>query len=389
MDDLALPVELLRARRGVKWHQFPEGVLPAWVADMDFEVAEAVQRAVEQVVRQRDYGYPHRDAEDRLEAAFAARMRQRFGWEVDPGLVLPTANLVQAIVASILAFSEPGDGVAVQTPAYPPFLSGTDDAGRRRVLNPLVDDGARLRLDAEALERALDAGTRLLLLCNPHNPSGRALDREELEALARIACEHDLVVVSDEIHCELVYPGHRHIPIGSLGDDIGQRTVTLNSASKGFNIAGLRCAVMHFGSEALRERFRRAVPDRLIGPLNPIGIDATVAAWRDGQPWLDRVMQRLGVNRDRIAAWVVEQAAIIRHHPPEATYLAWLDCRGLVERTGDVHEFFLREARVALTSGQAFGPGAEGFLRLNFATSPEILEQLLDRMTAALRRGAA
>lgn len=389
MEDLALSEELLRARRGIKWHHFPDGVIPAWVADMDYGVAEPVQRAIERVVGQGDYCYPGRDGDERLEPAFAARMRELYGWEIDPDLVLPIGDLIQATIASILAYSEPGEGIAVQTPAFPPLLGSIDDTDRRRVLNPLADDGARLRLDVEGLERAVDAGTRMLLLCNPHNPSGRALDREELEAIARVACERDLVVVSDEIHSELVYPGHRHIPTGSLGEDVAARTVTINSATKGFNIAGLRCAVMHFGSAALRERFHRAVPQRLLGAVNAIGVDATVAAWREGQPWLDEVLRRLRANRDRLAAWAAQQAPDIRHYPPEATYLAWLDCRELQERTGSAHEFFLREARVGLTAGDMFGPGSEGFLRLNFATSPEILDRLLDRMAAAMHRHAA
>lgn len=385
-DEFTPSIESLRARRGMKWRRYPESVLPAWIADMDFGVPEPVQRAVERVVRQRDYGYPERDPGDRLDAAFGDRMRGRFGWEIDPALVLPIADLIQGTIAAVLAFSEPGDGVAVQTPAYPPFLNSIDDAGRRRVVNPLVDDGERLRIDVEGLERALDRRTRVLLLCNPHNPSGRVLERAELEAIGRIARDHDLVVISDEIHCDLVYPGRRHVPFGSLGDDVAGRTITINSATKGFNIAGLRCGVMHFGSPALRERFRRALPDRLMGTVNAIGVDATVAAWRAGQPWLDRVMERLRANRDRVAAWAAEQAPAIRHHPPEATYLAWLDCPGLAGRADDAHEFFLREAQVGLARGVDFGPGGARCVRLNFATSPEILDQLLERMAAALRR---
>lgn len=380
-DELAPSIASLRARRGMKWRRYPENVLPAWIADMDFGVPDPVQGAVERVVRQRDYGYPERDPADRLDAAFAARMRERFGWGIDPALVLPIADLIQATIAAVLAYSEPGDGVAVQTPAYPPFLSSIDDARRRRVTNPLVDDGERLRIDVEGLERALDGRTRVLLLCNPHNPSGRVLERAELEAIAGVARDHDLVVVSDEIHCDLVYPGRRHVPFGSLGEDVAARTITINSATKGFNIAGLRCGVMHFGSAALRERFRRALPDRLMGAVNAIGVDATVAAWRDGQPWLDRVMERLRANRDRVAAWAAEQAPAILHHPPEATYLAWLECPGL----DDAHEFLLREARVGLARGEDFGPGGERCVRLNFATSPEILDQILERMAAALR----
>lgn len=388
MDSFALSVDTMRARRGIKWHKFPDDVLPAWVADMDFSVPEPVQRAIRRVVEQQDYGYPWRAPEDSLEVAFANRMRQRFGWDIGPERTLPVADLVQAVVAGIVAFSEPGDGVVLQTPIYPPFLAAIDGTKRCRVVNPLVDDGTRFVLDVEGLRRVVDDRTRILLVCSPHNPTGRAFEREELEALGRLAVERDLVIICDEIHCDLVYPGRRHIPMGTLGEEIAARVVTINSATKGFNIAGLRCGVMHFGSQALYERFRRSVADRILGQVSIIGLDATVTAWRDGQPWLDEVMVRLEKNRDRVAAWAAEQAPGIRHHAPEATYLAWLDCNGLGLPGPSAQEFFLNEARVGLNPGEDFGLGGEGRVRLNFATSADILEQILERMGAAIRRSA-
>ena len=388
MEPFALPVETMRARRGIKWKRYGETVLPAFIADMDFAVAEPVQSAVRRIVDQQDYGYYHREDLDGLESAFAERMRVRFGWEPTPERTLPITDLLQGIAAALVAFSEPGDGVLVQTPIYPPFLSGIDGTGRRRVLNPMLDSGSRLVVDADGLLRVVDDRTRVVLLCNPHNPSGRAFEREELEAIGRVAVERDLVIVSDEIHCDLVYPGGRHIPTGSLGGEIAARTVTVNSATKGFNIAGLRCAVIHFGSDELHERFRRAIPERLLGGVNAIGIDATIAAWRQGQPWLDEVMGRLRANRDRVAAWVAELVPAIHSYPPEATYLAWLDCSRLALPAASPQEFFLREAKVALGAGGDFGPGGEACVRLNFATSAPILDEVLERMAAAIRQAA-
>jgi len=388
MEPFALPVETMRARRGIKWKRYGETVLPAFIADMDFAVAEPVQSAVRRIVDQQDYGYYHREDLDGLESAFAERMRVRFGWEPTPERTLPITDLLQGIAAALVAFSEPGDGVLVQTPIYPPFLSGIDGTGRRRVLNPMLDSGSRLVVDADGLLRVVDDRTRVVLLCNPHNPSGRAFEREELEAIGRVAVERDLVIVSDEIHCDLVYPGGRHIPTGSLGGEIAARTVTVNSATKGFNIAGLRCAVIHFGSDELHERFRRAIPERLLGGVNAIGIDATIAAWRQGQPWLDKVMGRLRANRDRVAAWVAELVPAIHSYPPEATYLAWLDCSRLALPAASPQEFFLQEAKVALGAGGDFGPGGEACVRLNFATSAPILDEVLERMAAAIRQAA-
>lgn len=381
-----LPVETMRRRRGVKWHRFGADVLPAWIADMDYAVAEPVRRALARLVEDGDYGYASREGEDGLEAAFAGRMRARFGWEVDPSRVVPVADLVQAIVAAVVAFTEPGDGVVVQTPIYPPFLGAIAAAGRRRVVNPLVDDGRRLVLDADGLASAADAGTRLVLLCNPHNPSGRAFQREELEAVARVAVERDLLIVSDEVHCDIVYPGSRHHVLAALGPEVAARTVTINSATKSFNIPGLRCGVMHFGSDELLDRFRRAHPGRLLGTVGVTGVDATVAAWREGQPWLDGVLDLLRANRDRVAAWAASLAPAIGHHPPEATFLAWLDCRGVATGGLTPQEFFLERARVGLHPGADFGPGGETCVRLNFATSPAILEELLDRMAGAIQR---
>jgi cysteine-S-conjugate beta-lyase len=385
MADFLLPIETMRARRGVKWHRYGEDVLPAWIADMDFAVAEPVRRALTRLVEEGDYGYPAREREAGLEAAFAHRMRSRFGWDIDPGLVVPVADLVQAIVASVVAFTGPDDGVVVQTPIYPPFLTAISSTGRRRVVDPLVDDGRRLAMDPRSLEAVVEAGTRLLLLCNPHNPSGRAFERAELEAVARVAVDRDLVVVADEVHCDLVYPGSRHVVLATLGPEIAARTVTINSATKGFNIPGLRCGVMHFGSEELLARFRGAIPWRLLGTVAVTGVDATVAAWRQGQPWLDRVMELLLVNRDRVAAWAADLAPALGHRPPEATFLAWLNCGTVALGGARPQEFFLERARVGLHSGADFGPGGETCVRLNFATSPAILDELLDRMARAIR----
>jgi len=386
MESFALPIEAMRARRGIKWRRYGDEVLPASIADMDFAVAEPVQRAIRSLVDQHDYGYAHREGHDRVESAFADRMRARFGWDASHERTVLISDVLQGIAAAILAFSEPGDGVVVQTPIYPPFLSGIDGMGRRRVLNPLVDSRVRLDVDAEGLRGVVDDRTRILLLCNPHNPSGRAFEREELAAIGSIAVERDLVIVSDEIHCDLVYPGGRHIPTGSLGQEIAARTITLNSATKGFNIAGLRCAVMHFGSEELLAGFRKAIPERLLGGVSAIGIDATIAAWREGQPWLDGVMERLLANRDRLAAWVADAMPAVQFYPPEATYLGWLDCSQLALPAASPQEFFLKEAGVALGLGSDFGPGAESCVRLNFATSAPILEEVLERMAGAVRQ---
>ncbi|MBV9354041.1 MAG: aminotransferase class I/II-fold pyridoxal phosphate-dependent enzyme, partial [Chloroflexi bacterium] len=262
------------------------------------------------------------------------------------------------------------------------------DTERRFVEHRLRDDGQRLALDGSDLAAVVDADTRLLLLCNPHNPTGRSFQRAELEAVAEVALERKLIVVVDEVHADLVYSGRRHIPFATLAAEVAARTVTITSATKAYNIPGLRCGLMHFGSEELRERFRRALPDRLFGKANLFGVEATLAAWRYGQPWLDDVLRRLQANRDRLAEVIAHELPGVRHYPPEASYLAWLNCQAL-DLPSSPQAYFLEQARVGLADGADFGPPGVGCARLNFATSPTILDELLQRLVRALPQDAA
>jgi cystathionine beta-lyase len=384
----------LRARRGVKWNRFPPDVLPAWVADMDFALPDEVQEAIEKIVRIRDYGYGSghgvREGEEGLAAAFAHYASSYFDWgshTVDPDGVLPVGDLIQGMYSPVYAFSEPGDGIVVQTPIYPPFLDTIATTGRRMVENRLVDDGTRYNVDVDGLRRVVDAGTRLLMLPNPHNPTGRAFTRDELQVMAEVAVEHDLIVVSDEIHADLVYSDHKHIPFASLGPEVAARTITLTSATKGFNIPGLRCALMYFGSLGLKERFHKRMPARLLGSPNIIGIDATIAAWRHGQPWLKQVMAQLEKNRTRVTELVTKEMPGVTYRVPEATYLGWLDCRSLNLGTSPF-EYFLDKAKVGLMDGANFGEAGVGCVRLNFGTSGQILDEILSRMAESLREVA-
>lgn len=394
MEKIELSIEQLRARRGNKWRRFPPDVLPAPVADMDFAVPDAVQEAVEAVVRLRDYGYGTgggaREGAEGLPFAFAEFASTSFDWgdhNVDPDGVLPLGDLIQGMYSSVYAFSEPGDGIVVQTPVYPPFLDTIATTGRRMVENRLVDDGTKFAVDVDGLRKVVDTGTRLLMVPNPHNPTGRAFTRDELQAMADVAVEHDLVVVSDEIHADLVYSGHQHIPFASLGPDVAARTITLTSATKGFNIPGLRCALMYFGSLELKERFHQRMPARLLGSPNVIGIDATIAAWRHGQPWLKQVMSILAQNRKTLTEFLAKEMPGVTYRQPEATYLAWLDCRSLNLGTSPF-EFFLDRAKVGLMEGANFGEAGVGCVRLNFGTSPTILNQILARLAESVREVA-
>ncbi len=383
-----LPEAALRAQRNSKWSKYGPDVLPAWVAEMDFACAEPIQQAVRRIVDARDYGYPMRNGEKAglaVATAFAARMKDRFAWEVDPGLVLPLADLVQGTYAPVMAFSEPGDGVVLQVPNYPPFRDVIQTTGRKLIPLWMRDDGTRFVCDTAEIADAIDARTRIFVLCNPQNPTGRVFARAELQAMARFAIDRDLTVISDEIHSDLVYPGHQHIPFASLGPEIAERTVTITSPTKSFNIPGLRCAVLHFGSARLRERFLQRIPARLMGDPNAVGVDATVAAWAQGQPWLDAVVAHLLRVRDRLVDTLRSEVPEIRCIAPEGTFLAWLDCTKLGLNTS-AYDFFHDKARIAFSPGENFDPTCAQFVRFNFATSMPILEKILDRMVGSIRR---
>jgi cystathionine beta-lyase len=376
----------LRRRRGVKWTQYPPEVLPMWIADQDFAPAPPIQRVLDEMVRVGDLGYPVRPWLNPLPALFAERQLSRHGWSPDPARVRVLTDVLQAMEAALLLYGSPGDGVIVQTPIYPPFLEAVRTTGRELVENRMIAPARGVSNDRWEIDldgfRAAAKRSRVFLLCNPHNPTGRVFGRAELEAMAAIAVDHDLMVFADEIHQDLLFPGHTHVPFASLGEDVAKRTVTFTSATKSWNIAGLCCAVAHFGPDSLLGAID-AFPPHYFGRVSIAGIEATAAAWREGDPWLVELLAYLDRNRERLASFIRERMPGIDHVPPEATFLAWLDCRGL-DLPGGPFSFFLERGRVALSDGPDFGEAGRGFVRLNFATPLAILDEVLERMARAL-----
>lgn len=381
---LDVPLDRLRSKRGIKWSRYGGDVIGAWVADMDFPVAPAIQEAIDEIQADNEFGYPALDAGLAVREAFADWMKREHRWRIDPDDTILLGDVLQAMHAAILRFSEPGDGLIVQTPIYPPFLGAVSANDRRLDENPLIRDTTGYGIDFDQLRAVIDKRTKMLLLCNPHNPTGRAFSRKELKKLAAIALEHDLIVVSDEIHMDLVYPELRHIPFASLGPEIAARTITLSAATKSFNIAGLRCAIAHFGSPELRREFS-GINLRLFGTPSIVGLAATRAAWRSGKEWLSLVREQLDENRQRVEIFLSANLPEIGFHMPEATYLAWLDCTA-VELNESPQEFFLRQAKVGLNPGSDFSSSTDKFARLNFATTPAVLNEILNRMAYAVKR---
>jgi cystathionine beta-lyase len=379
-DDINEPA--LRLRSGEKWNHYPSDVLPAWVADMDYVVAEPIRRALTTRIEHADLGYPMAHGRNGLLELFCQRVAERFAWSIDVNDVVIINDVVQGLYLGLLTLTEPRAGVVIQTPIYPPFLHAAEETGRRVVRAPLTSGTQHYEIDFDQLESALDKSTRMLMLCNPHNPCGRAFTRAELERLAELCCRHDLLIVSDEIHADLILGDIPHIPIAALDKEVAARTVTLMSASKAFNIAGLCMAFAHIGSPALMQRWQ-SIPAHARGGTNTMSIAAVHAAWSAAQPWQDEVLQTLRRNRDLVSNFITTHWPQVGHFPPQATYLAWLDMREL-ELSPNPQRFFLEQARVGLSDGKAFGDEGAGFVRLNFATSAALLSEILQRMDSAL-----
>ena len=365
-----------------KWRKFPADVLPLWVADMDFPSPPAVVRALHARVEHGFFGYltEHND----LPEVVAERVAKRYGWRVNPEAVVTLPGVIAGFNQALRALTAPGDGMLIQTPVYPPILRSAGNHGLRRDEHPLTRgaDG-RYTVDLDAFAAALRETTRVFLLCNPHNPVGRLYGRAELEGMAAACLRRDTVIVADEIHCDLLLDGRQHAPVASLAPEIEQRTITLMAPSKTFNLPGLKCAVAIIPNAALRERFLAAAGD-LVPKINVLGCTAAVAAYREGDAWLEALLGYLKANRDFLVQQVRATLPGVAVAPAEATYLAWLDCRGSARAGRDPYTFFLERARVALNDGVTFGPGGAGFARMNFGCPRALLAQGLERMRAAL-----
>lgn len=377
MTDLAR----LRSLQGIKWSKYPDSVLPAWVADMDFAPAPAVTDAIAAMVDRGDLGYNF-VALDALGETWAQWQHRRHGWCPPVDELRSFTGAMHALEAMMVLDTRPGDGIVILTPIYEPFRSAILDSGRRVVDVPLDPDG--WRLDPERLEAAVDAGTRAVLMCQPHNPTGRVFDATELAALAEVVERRDLLVISDEIWGDLTHAPHRHLPVAAADERLAARTITIGSASKAFTITGLRCAVAHVGSARVR-RALQAFPTHLLGSPASLSAAATVAAWTVGEEWLDATLAEITARRDHLADRLAEDGRI-GYRPAEATYLAWLDFRA-TDLGDDPAKRLLFEAGVALEPGLRFGAQGAGWARLNFATSAELLDAVTDRILVRLDAG--
>lgn len=379
----AADLATLRRRRSYKWRTFGDAV-PAFIAEMDYPLAPPIVQALTAAVAASDTGYSQPARE--LAEAYAGFAADRHGWPVEPAAVRGVPDVMVGVIELLRRAVPPGAGVVITPPVYPPFFEAIAEAGCRVVEAPLErPPGGRYGLDLERLEAAL-AQADALLLCNPHNPTGRVLSRAELLQVADLAERHDVVVVSDEIHAPLVLDGAVHTPFLALDHPIVDRSAVLTSASKGWNIPGLKCALVVTSPGPMR-RIVEGLPREIPLRCGHLGVIATIAAYRDGGPWLDELLGVLDRNRRVVACRLAEQLPAAGHVPPEATFLAWIDlgAAGLGDEPAAV---VLQHAGVAVGRGLDFGEPGRGFVRLTFATPLPILERLLAALEQAVAAGS-
>lgn len=369
----------------LKWQRYGDA-LPLWVADMDFLSPEPVLAALQERVAHGVFGYGA--PPDALTETICERMAEHYRWTVTPEQIVYLPGLVSGLNVVCRAIGEPGDEVLVQTPVYPPFLSAPTNQDRRLLAAELTaeirDGRLYYTIDDDAFAAAIGPRTRLFILCHPHNPVGRAFDATERTRLAAICERYDLAICSDEIHCDLLLDGRQHVPFATLSPEIARRCITLMAPSKTFNIAGLGASFAIIQNPELRRQFKHAMRG-IVPDANILSLTAALAAYRHGGGWLRELLVYLAANRDFAADYIAHHLPGVRATTSEATYLTWLDCReaGI---PGNPHEFFLKNANVALNDGAAFGPGGEGFVRLNFGCSRTTLAEGLERMRVALTR---
>jgi cystathionine beta-lyase len=376
-------------RRGtgsVKWDyekQFTgtTGLLPLWVADMDFPAPPEIMQAIRHRVDHRVFGYV-REPDSYFEAA-AAWFAQRHEWSIRREWMVTSPGVLAGLAAAILAFTKAGDGIVIQPPVYYPFALRVKGNGRRIVENPLMLRDGTWQMDLDGLEKVIDEGTRMLVLCSPHNPVGRVWEPETIRRLAEICRARDVLIVSDEIHSDLVLPGHRHTPIGAVSAASAANTVTLVSPTKTFNMAGLGGSLTIIPDDARRKAFEAQQWALFTGVGNAVAIAAAEAAWRHGASWLDQLLLYIKGNDTLLKDFLAERLPSVRSFPLEGTYLALLDMRGLGLADAVLKERLLRDAKVWLDEGVKFGRGGECMQRLNLACPRSVLAEALERMARA------
>ena len=378
----AIGVEQLRAGGGMKWTTFPD-CIGAFVAEMDFGTAPAVSAALHEAVDRGRTGYPTAGLFHELAEATAGWQLRRYGWSLQPDAVQPVPDVIKALEVMLRFYLPEGAPVVVPTPCYMPFVPLIEQLGHPAVQVPARRDGARWRFDHERIDAAFAAGARALLLCNPHNPLGRAYERAELERLAETVERHGARVLADEIHAPLVFDDRRHVPYATISPAAAAHSITTVSASKAWNLPGVKCAQLLFTRHDDRRTWHKLGHLLTSNSVSTLGIHAHIAAYRDGGAWLESLLGYLQGNRDLLTGFLRERLPRIGYAEPEGTYLAWLDCSAL-ELPPPLGRWFRSAAKVAMTDGRECGAGFENYVRFNFAMPRPLLVQALEQIERAV-----
>ncbi|MCL6456599.1 MAG: pyridoxal phosphate-dependent aminotransferase [Gorillibacterium sp.] len=361
-----------------------EDVLPMWVADMDFETVPEVKKALMERVQHGIYGYTAR-SQGYYEAIIDWNQK-RNGWRVEKKWITHSTGVVNALYTTIRALTKPGDGVLVQPPVYHPFYRAISKNDCQAVLNPLKVVNNRYVPDLDDFEAKLKGGNvRLFILCNPHNPVGRVFTREELTAMGELCLQHDVIIVSDEIHSDLVYKPYRHIPFTTLSKELAQKTIVCTAPSKTFNLAGLSTSNIIIPNDDLRGQYDMACEQVAMKGLNIFGAVACEAAYRHGEVWLDQLMDYLDVNREYAVNFIQTKLPRLKVYNPEGTYFLWLDCSSLGLNNGQLEKFMLHKAKLWFNQGHIFGVEGNGFVRINIGCQRSTVEEALNRLEQAVR----
>jgi cysteine-S-conjugate beta-lyase len=376
------------SRRGTnsyKWDSAKEeDVLPMWVADMDFRTAPAIIETLRQRVEHGIFGYTK--VPDAYYEAIQNWFRRKHNWEIEKDWIIYTSGVVPALSAIIKALTLPGDKVLVQTPVYNCFFSSIRNTGCDIVENPLVKTGETYRIDFDDLERkAADSKVKLFLLCNPHNPVGRVWTLEELTRIGEICLRHNVWVIADEIHCELVFSGYTYIPFGSISDDFRMHSVTCTSPSKAFNLAGLQIANIFSADANIYKKIDKAININEVCDVNPFGVEALIAAYEYGEEWLEELTQYLLANYNCLKAYFIEYLPQFPVMILEGTYLVWVDCSVLQQSSNQIVSNLLEKEKVWVNEGDMYGKSGEGFIRINIACPRQKLIEGLKRLQRGLQ----
>ncbi|CQR48217.1 Cystathionine beta-lyase PatB [Paraliobacillus sp. PM-2] len=372
--------------RSAKWDMVrtlygADDVQPMWVADMDLTIAEGIKQALKNRVDHGIFGYTITD--DEINEHVKQWILTQHQWETDTNWVVYSPGVIPTLHMAVLTQTNPGDKIVIQTPVYPPFFDIVKTHDRELVTNPLIYDGQYYTIDFEDLEHSFKQGVSAFILCNPHNPVGRVWTKEELEQLAKLCLQYDVTILSDEIHADLIYPGHKHIPISSLSEEVNQQTITCLSPTKTFNIAGLQVSYVIIPNEKRRKAMNKAFRKYGMNHINTLGISAIEAAYTEGKEWLDQLIQLLERNRDLVVDTLADRDEITAIQP-EGTYLIWLDCTNMKLGQAELKKFMQEKAKVGLNDGISFGEEGNGFMRMNIASPTAYVQEGLDKIIAAL-----